>query len=131
MLTDKMINAFNEAPLCYIATTSEAGPNVVSIGFKWIYDGQLLLLADLFLGKTRNNIDQDPRVSIAIATPNPKEGFQFRGTATLHRTGEPYEELCRLLNEKGLAIKPYAAIMIEVTEAYVLDPGDKAGLRIF
>lgn len=124
-----MIDLFESVPACYLATTADGVPNVIPIGFKWVRDGKLIL-ADIFLGKTRENLRAHSRVAVAIANGDPKRGFQFKGTATVHTSGAPWETVRELLRERGVQATPHAAVVIDVEEVYALDPGPNAGRRL-
>ena len=129
VLQEEVRTAFRETPVCFLATCCEDVPNVVPVGFKWI-DQNKLLLADLFFEKTRRNLAANPTVAVTVACTNPKQGFQLKGIASVHRTGEPYERLRVLLRQKGVDAEPFAAVLISVAETYLLDPGPEAGKRI-
>lgn len=72
-----VIAAFEEASLWYMATCGEGGPNVVPGGFNW-FDEKRLLVADLFFGWTRANLEHNRRVAVSVGLLNPKRGFQIR-----------------------------------------------------
>ncbi|MHC4393172.1 MAG: pyridoxamine 5'-phosphate oxidase family protein [Planctomycetota bacterium] len=122
----RLLQIFERAPLCFLATSSEGIPNVIPVGFKWVHDGDLLI-ADVFFKKTRANLEKNPRVALTIATDIPKQGLQIRGTAAVHRTGPDYERVVELLHGAG---PPFAAVRVSMTEAYLLDPGADAGHRL-
>lgn len=124
-----VIRAFEEAPLCYLATCRDGEPNVVPVGFKWISaDG--LLMADLFFGRTRTNLESSPRVAVSVGLLNPKRGFQIKATARVHHDGPVFERVCHLLRAAGVDASPSAAIEVPFEEIYALDPGPGAGQRI-
>ena len=128
-LPDAVRSAFDGAPRCFLATCHEGVPNVVPVAHKWIVDNELLL-ADLHFGKTRRNIADNPEVAVSVIGPEPKQGFQLKGTASVHRSGALFERLKALLREEGVEAEPHAAVRIPVAEIYLLDPGPGAGKRI-
>ena len=93
-LPDAVRTAFETAPHCFLATCHSGVPNVVPVGRKWIV-GNDILLADFHFGKTRRNIADNPDVAISVTGPEPKQGFQLKGTASVHRDGEPFEKAVR------------------------------------
>ncbi len=128
-LPDAVRTAFETAPHCFLATCPSGVPNVVPVGRKWIV-GNDILLADFHFGKTRRNIADNPEVAISVTGPEPKQGFQLKGTATVHRSGEPFEKLGARLRDAGVDAEPYAAVLVSVAEVYLLDPGPNAGKRV-
>jgi predicted pyridoxine 5'-phosphate oxidase superfamily flavin-nucleotide-binding protein len=128
-LPEEVRAALTETPCWFLATCRRNVPNVVPIGFKWVERNDLLL-ADLFLDKTRRNLAENPAVSVSVATTNPKQGFQLKGVASVWRSGEPFEWVRAQLQEKGVEAEPHAAVLIAVDEVYMLDPGPDAGNQI-
>ncbi len=120
-MNPEVLNAFQTAPLCYLATSRNGEPNVVPVGFKWI-DADCLLIADLFFGKTRANLDDNLRVAVSVGLLNPKRGFQVKATAKVHRNGPVFERVCQLLHSSGVDARPVAALEIPFEEIYALDP---------
>ncbi|MHC5008823.1 MAG: pyridoxamine 5'-phosphate oxidase family protein [Planctomycetota bacterium] len=128
-LPDAVRTAFEAAPHCFLATCHNGVPNVVPVGRKWIVDNEILM-ADFHFGKTRHNIAENPAVAISVTGPEPKQGFQLKGNATVHRDGEPFEKLGAFLRDAGVDATPHAAVQVSVEEAYLLDPGPNAGKRV-
>ena len=128
-LHDAVRTAFETAPHCFLATCHSGVPNVVPVGRKWIV-GNDILLADFHFGKTRRNLADNPEVAISVTGPEPKQGFQLKGTASVHRAGEPFEKLGAILRDAGVDAEPHAAVLISVEEVYLLDPGPNAGKRV-
>jgi uncharacterized protein len=53
--------------IIYLATASKNGiPNVVPIGGKKVIDDQALLIVDVLLNKTKQNILENPLVAIIV-----------------------------------------------------------------
>ncbi|MHC4080885.1 MAG: pyridoxamine 5'-phosphate oxidase family protein [Planctomycetota bacterium] len=128
-LPEAVRTAFDTAPHCFLATCHSGVPNVVPVGRKWIVDNEVLL-GDFHFGKTRRNLEDNPEVAISVTGPEPKQGFQLKGTASVHRNGEPFEKLGALLRNAGVDAKPHAAVLVSVEEVYLLDPGPNAGKRV-
>lgn len=128
-LTRSVITAFTEAPLCYLATSHDGEPNVVPVGFKWV-EGDRLLIADLFFGRTRAALAQRPRVAVSVGLLDPKRGYQIKAAARVHRDGPVFERVRELLRAAGVNAQPWSAIEVPFAEVYRLDPGADAGSRL-
>ena len=124
-LTTAMFSFLEASDICYLATQGDT-PNVVPIGFRWLWNDRLLI-ADLFLGKTRANIEANGQVALAVATSAPKTGFQFKGRATIYTEGEAYDAAVEGLLGLGVEAAPRSAVVVEVTQIYRLGPGAGAG----
>lgn len=120
---------FLEAPLWFLATCHDNVPNVVPVGFKWI-EGDRLLIADLFLGKTRRNIHANPEVAVAVGALGPKRGFQIKGTAQVLTQGPEFAQVKDILIKDGLDQKLIAVIAVTPQQLFLLDPGADAGQEL-
>lgn len=121
--------ALLDAPLWYLGTCRGNVPNVVPVGFKWI-DGDRLLIADLFLGKTRQNIQNHPEVAVTVAALGPKRGFQIKGVAQVLTQGAEFARVKEFLAKDGLGEKLVAVILITPRQLFLLDPGASAGQEL-
>ena len=121
-LTPGLTQDFDTADMCFLATCHGGVPNTVPVGFKGVWEGKLLLV-DLFFDKTRRNIEANPTVAISVGWLDPKGGVQFKGTASVHRQGPAFDEAIRVLRHAGTDATPHSAVVVQVEEAYRLDPG--------
>lgn len=128
-MNEPVKKALLDAPLWYLGTCRGNVPNVVPVGFKWI-DGDRLLVADLFLGKTRQNIQENPEVAVTVAVLGPKRGFQIKGMAQVLTQGVEFARVKELLTKEGLDEKLVTVIVITPRQLFLLDPGDSAGQEL-
>jgi uncharacterized protein len=128
-ITDQALARVDEAAICFVASHDGTTPNVIPAGFKWIHEGRIVI-ADLFFGKTRANLASNPRVAVAIATPQPKRGLQLKGTAEVFTEGPVFAWVEGKLSEQGVHIPLHAAVRIEIDDVYELEPGPNAGRKL-
>ena len=65
-----------------LATCADGEPNVVPVAFKDITDDGKLVVGDVFLETTLNNIKaSDGKIAISVYDPQNLEGYQIKGTA--------------------------------------------------
>ena len=128
-MNQDLIKSLEDAPLWYLGTCSSDDPNVVPVGFKWL-EGERLLIADLFFGKTRRNIDANPRVAVSVGALGPKRGFQIKGRAITHREGVVFGRVRALMDKDGLGEALQTVIEVAAEELFLLDPGGHAGERL-
>lgn len=111
-----------------LATATKDGiPNVVAIAFgKVISDNQILLM-DVFMNKTRANIEANPNVAVAVWDMETLKGYQFKGTARFETSGKIFEEGTQMVKSMMPELTPKAALIVDVKEIYNLTPGPEAG----
>ncbi|HBP24322.1 MAG TPA: flavin-nucleotide-binding protein, partial [Oribacterium sp.] len=72
-----------------LATCANGEPNVVPVAFKDITDDGKLVVGDVFLNTTLQNIaDNHGRIAISVYNPKTLEGYQIKGTAEYVTEGE-------------------------------------------
>ncbi|MGB9791353.1 MAG: pyridoxamine 5'-phosphate oxidase family protein [Thermacetogeniaceae bacterium] len=114
-----------------LATATKDGiPNVVAIAFgKVISDNQILLM-DVFMNKTRANIEANPNVAVAVWDMETLKGYQFKGTARFETSGKIFEEGTQMVKSMMPELTPKAALIVDVKEIYNLTPGPEAGKKL-
>jgi len=129
MLTDEMKEAI-EKNLVFVATASSDGtPNVVPIGFTRPIDNKRILIVDVFMKKTIDNLEENPKVSLIVQ--NAKEHpYQFKGTAEAFKSGKFFEEAVEWAQNVMSEVEPKSAVLVTIKEIYSVKPGPDAGKRI-
>lgn len=115
-----------------IATSAPSGtPNVVPKGSLKVLDEENLVYADLFGGKTTENIKNNPTVAISVVDFEGMKGYQLKGKASLIDSGAVYEKIVKTIEKLPMDLpKPRYAVKIQVKEIYDLTPGPNAGKKI-
>lgn len=80
VLSDRVKALLDSQPLWYVGTFSKE-PEVTAIGFKEILEDGKLLLCDVFMKKTYDNILANGKVCIMVASADTMEAYQINGTA--------------------------------------------------
>ena len=128
-MTEEMMDAI-EKDLVFLATASGEGiPNVVPIGFARPIDNGSILIADNYMNKTRENIEENPNVAI-VTKDAQKNPYQFKGTAEIFESGKIFEEVVEWAQNVMTKLNPKAAIVVKVTEIYSVQPGPEAGRKV-
>ena len=80
-----------------LATCANGEPNVVPVAFKDIADDGKLVVGDVFLETTINNIRvNDGRIAVSVYDAQNLEGYQIKGTAEYVTEGTIVDPLCML-----------------------------------
>ncbi len=128
-LTDKVKDTLAATRHIYLATAAKDGtPNVVPIGAFKLLDDERLLIADVFFLKTYHNIEENPKV--AFSYWGDKGGFQIKGTASIHKGDQIFEKNVELAKERYPRFTPKSAILVEITDVFVIKAGAEAGKKI-
>ena len=81
MLNENVVNLL-KAGMWDLATCANGEPNVVPVAFKDVTDDGKLLVGDVFLETTLNNIKaNDGKIAVSVYDAQSLEGYQIKGTA--------------------------------------------------
>jgi hypothetical protein len=85
------LKAGSEIPgAVYLATTSLTGrPNITAIPFSDVVNGELVLLPDLFLQKTKINLNENHKAVLSCAAFQAGFNYVLEGTADIIQWGHP------------------------------------------
>lgn len=111
-----------------LATATKDGiPNVVAVAFGKLISESQILLVDVFMKKTRANIEANPNVAVAVWDMETLKGYQFKGTAHFETSGEIFDEGVQIVKSTMPQLTPKAALIVDVLQIYNLTPGAEAG----
>jgi predicted pyridoxine 5'-phosphate oxidase superfamily flavin-nucleotide-binding protein len=74
----------------YLVTASLAGqPNITAVPFSDVVDNELILLPDLFLQKTKINLNENHKAALSCAAFQVGFNYVLEGTADIIQWGHP------------------------------------------
>lgn len=112
----------------FIATTGPDGaPNIGTKASTHVLDDEHIVFYELTGGRTWVNLQNDPRVAIAVADRSKLQGYRFVGKAELITEGELYDGAKKLAEMMKMPVPPKAAVKVKVDEIYNLGAG---GLKV-
>jgi predicted pyridoxine 5'-phosphate oxidase superfamily flavin-nucleotide-binding protein len=112
----------------FIATTGPDGaPNIGTKASTHVLDDEHIVFYELTGGRTWINLQNDPRVAIAVADRSKLQGYRFVGKAELITEGELYDGAKKLAEMMKMPVPPRAAVKVKVDEIYNLGAG---GLKV-
>jgi len=121
----------------YLATATRDGiPNVVPIGGSRLRGEETIVIPVNFLNKTKNNIEENPRVAIVVSDEEKHDGYQFKGKIKIEYSGTIFEETEKFMRDFSKAadidppILPKGAAVFTIEEVYSVKPGKDAGNRL-
>ena len=128
-LTDEIKESLTGTKIVFLATASKEGtPNVVPIGAFKILDDETLLISDQFFNKTLKNMKENRK--IAISYWGEKGGFQIKGSITLHTNDEVFKQDVAWMKELRPNLVPKSAVIMKITEVFIVKAGPDAGKKI-
>ena len=117
-----------QRPLMYLATADSSGwPNVVPMLQYWWYSETVLVVGDLFMRKTVENVRATELVSFSLTHPDGKESYKFKGLAVYRTEGPEYEFANDRLHEKKPGKDFKGCVVVEVVAVYDAKRGKTAG----
>ncbi len=128
-LTLEIKESLQGAKIAFLATSSKKGiPNVVPIAAFKVLDEGSLLVSDQFFNKTLQNMKENP--NIALSWWGDKGGFQIKGTVTVHTNDEIFRQNVAWMKEDWPKFVPKSAVVVKITDVYVVKPGPEPGKKI-
>jgi len=115
---------------CFVGTVSSDGtPNVAPKRSTRVLSDNSLIFTESTGGETYANIKRGSKISVSVVNRDILEGFRFIGDATIKENGELFDQAVATALKVGTQ-KPYAVVIIYITEIQSLKPGPLAGKKI-
>ena len=124
MLNESVIKVLRNS-MWDLATCANGEPNVVPVAFKDVTDDGKLVVGDVFLETTLNNIKaNDGKIAISVYDAQNLEGYQIKGTAEYLTEGATVDTFKAMVEEmfKGEATAK-GALVITPSRVIVTTPG--------
>ena len=124
MLNEKVVRLLKEG-MWDLATCANGEPNVVPVAFKDVTDDGKLLVGDVFLETTLNNIQaNDGKIAISVYDAKNLEGYQVKGTAEYVTEGAVVDTFKALVEKMfNGAATAKGALIITPEKVIVTTPG--------
>ena len=124
MLNENVVKLLNEG-MWDLATCANGEPNVVPVAFKDVTDDGKLLVGDVFLETTLNNIQaNDGKIAISVYDAKNLEGYQVKGTAEYVTEGAVVDTFKAMVEKMfNGAATAKGALIITPEKVIVTTPG--------
>jgi len=128
----KEVQEFLPGKLAWVATSSASGePNVTPKGTLKLLDEQHIMFADLFAGKTRQNLRGNPKVAVTVADLSTNKAYQLKGVAELIESGSLFSRVAKEAKEEHQGIpEPRYVVKIAVEAVFDQSAGPEPGKQI-
>lgn len=115
---------------CFVGTVDADGnPNVAPKRSTRVLSDDSLIFTEGTGGATYANIKRGSKVSVSVVNRETLDGYRFVGNTSLQESGELYDQAAEMSAKMGRP-KPYAVVIIQITEIHSLKPGPTAGKKI-
>ncbi|MBC8521140.1 MAG: pyridoxamine 5'-phosphate oxidase family protein, partial [Methanomicrobia archaeon] len=104
--------------------------NVVPIAFGKVLSEDEVLLMDVFMKKTEENLKANPKVAISVWDLDTLTGYQFKGSARLETSGSVFDDGVKMVKSMMPELSPKAAVIVKVDTIYVTSPGPDVGKKV-
>ena len=124
MLNENVVKLLKEG-MWDLATCANGEPNVVPVAFKDVTDDGKLLVGDVFLETTLNNIQaNDGKIAISVYDAKNLEGYQVTGTAEYVTEGAVVDTFKAMVEKMfNGAATAKGALIITPEKVIVTTPG--------
>ena len=124
MLNENVIKLL-KASMWDLATCSDAEPNVVPVAFKDVTEDGKLVVGDVFLETTLDNIKlNDGKIAISVYDAQNLEGYQIKGIAEYVTEGEIVDTFKAMVEKMfNGAATAKGALVITPSKVIVTTPG--------
>ena len=124
MLNESVINLLKNS-MWDIATCTNGEPNVVPVAFKDVTDDGKLVVGDVFLKTTLDNIKaNDGKIAISAYDAQSLEGYQIKGTAEYVMEGTIVDTFKAMVEKMfNGAATAEGALIITPSKVIVTTPG--------
>lgn len=124
MLNESVVKLLKEG-MWDLATCADGEPNVVPVAFKDVTEDGKLVVGDVFLETTLNNIKaNDGKIAISVYDAQNLEGYQIKGTAQYVTEGEVVDTFKTMVEEMfNGAATAKGALIITPEKVIITTPG--------
>jgi predicted pyridoxine 5'-phosphate oxidase superfamily flavin-nucleotide-binding protein len=119
MLTNDIRDYASRSVLCWLATSSDAGPSVSPKEIFACFGADRIIIANIASPQSVENIARNPHVCVSFVDVFSQRGWQLYGAATLMRKGDAgFEDRQTILQEMaGDAFRVATLFDVTVTKA--------------
>lgn len=123
MKLNENVTTLLKEQMWYLATYSDK-PNAVPVAFKDVTDDGKLVVGDVFLETTLNNIKKNGKIAVSASNASTMEGYQIKGTAQYITEGPIVDTFKKLVSDMfhGAATAK-GALVITPERVIVTTPG--------
>ncbi len=115
-----------------LATTDADGtPNVSPMMQMWRLEDDVLVIGDMFMKQTKENIQNNGKAGIGIWDDKTRESYKLKGEARYDTEGEAYEFCLKKFREKKPTAQFFGAVVFKIVSIHETTSGKRAGDKLW
>jgi predicted pyridoxine 5'-phosphate oxidase superfamily flavin-nucleotide-binding protein len=127
-ITDQMKDIASKAKGFALATATKDGdPHIIPVGFGKVLSDEEVLLVNVFMKKTLENIAANPNVAVSVWDYDGLKGYEFKGTARIETSDNTFENSVKMVKSVFPQFDAKAAVVVKVDSIYDVTPEPEAG----
>ena len=126
-LKQEVKQLFAETKIWMVSTCADK-PNAIPVFFTAVNDNDDLIIYDVFMRKTLENLKTNKNVSITVYNGSTMEGYQVKGTAQYSDDTSLVEKGNAITSSHKLTTK--GVLIVKPEETFVLTPGPNNGKEL-
>ena len=127
-LPEKVKALFTRIKTFAMATvTPDGGPNVVAMARKYWFENDQLIIGDMFMKATRQNVEENGKVSLCTWDDETGESYKLIGTGRYETSGAALDIANQELQKDKPGKKFKGVVIFEAKEIYEAARGKSAG----
>ena len=128
VIPQEVSTMLQQPTLIALATCSqEAIPNVAYMLQYWWLSKDEIVIGDLFMKATRENVEENEQVSLCAWDKQSGHSYKLKGTAQYETSGPAYDLANENLHKKKPDKNFKGVVTIKITEVYDASRGENAG----
>jgi len=131
VIPEEVRTMIQQPRLIALATCSrQAIPNVVYMLQYWWLSADELVIGDLFMKATQENVEENEHVSLCVWDEELERSYKLKGTARYDTSGPAYDLANENLHKKKPDKNFKGVVTIKITQVYDASRGENAGALI-
>jgi len=128
MIPPEVKSMFGDFQLCWIATADASGtPNVAPMRQVWWIDNRSLVIGDMFMKVTADNVRATGRMCLAAYDQETERSWKLTGMAAYETEGPRYDLAHAGLQKRSPGKRFKGVVVFQIRAVYDQIPGPKAG----
>ena len=120
----------NTKGFAFATVAKDGNPHVIPVGFGKVLSEDELLLVDVFMNKTLENIKSNPKVAVSAWNMETLEGYEFKGSARVENSGKVFDDSVKMVKSLLPQLDAKAAVIVKVDSIFIRTPGPDAGKQV-
>ena len=104
----------HQGPVVFTTVNKEGVPNSIYMTFAALYDENIVLLADNFLSKTKENLSSGKKGSVLFITSE-KKAYQLKGVLSYYKDGKYFDNMKKWNRED---LPGHGVVALKIEEIY-------------